>query len=591
MAAALVLVPTVAAMVSALRTPWAPTNDWALLELQVRAVGTADTPLLGAWSRFAWDHPGPWPFYLLALPYRLVPSEHGLLFAAAALNFVSIAACAAVALRRPRAQALVVLLGLAALQKGLGIAGLLDPWNPIQPILPFALYCLVCIELAVAPRGWMVPVAAAAGSFAIQAHVGFSQPVVLVGVVAFALSRLQAADASGSRWRWCPRPWRSVVGSLRSTMRSWPRSLRSVMRSAVRSWPQAIRSAARSVWRLRLRWRAALPTAIVLVLAWAPAAIDQVVGSGNAGKLARWAAGDDLGRGMGDLTEGRLPAGRVAGAASWLLDPVGIWLGRDDHTVAFGFDLLGERPVRLLLWLPVALAGVLAVGAVAARRGDRRPILCAAGIATAGVVATVTDLATARGAPVLWPFRWVAVVVMLVWVSIGWAVIAAIGAWARTGRLAVVGARGRALLRGTAAGALVALAAALVAATLWRGSLGQRPADALSDPIMRLVPAIVEHASNEELVVANSEIMIDEVDLGLPVILDRAGIPWIEMDDPRADGRPRYLLTRAAALEGLVGWAVDSGGAEVLASSGSRRPGEAPGTEVVLIRIEPEPAR
>ena len=44
----------------------------------------------------------------------------------------------ALALRRPRAQALVVLVGLAILERGLGVAGLSDPWNPILPIIPFA---------------------------------------------------------------------------------------------------------------------------------------------------------------------------------------------------------------------------------------------------------------------------------------------------------------------------------------------------------------------------------------------------------------------------------------------------------------------
>ena len=33
--------------VSALRHPWIPTNDWALIELRVREVGTGDTPLVG----------------------------------------------------------------------------------------------------------------------------------------------------------------------------------------------------------------------------------------------------------------------------------------------------------------------------------------------------------------------------------------------------------------------------------------------------------------------------------------------------------------------------------------------------------------
>jgi hypothetical protein len=550
-AAALVLVPTVAAMVSALRTPWVPTNDWALIELQVRAVGTSDTPLLGAWSRFGWDHPGPWLFYLLALPYRLVPSEHGLLFASAALNFASVAGCAALALRRTRAQALVLLVGLAVLQRGLGIVGLLDPWNPTQPILPFALYCLACLELAVAvaPRRWMLALAAATGSFAVQAHVGFTQPVLLVGLAAGAL----ALTRHGRGWR----------------------RLRSIARSGV-------------------RWRAVLPTAVVLAVAWLPVAIDQLWGSGNAGTMLRWAAGSDLGRGMGVATEGRLPAGRVADAAAWLLDPAGLWAGRDDHVVSFGLDLLGDRPPALLVWIPVALGVAVAVAARVVGRHDRRVILGVAGIAAAGVAATVTDLATARGAAVLWPFRWVAVVAMLVWVSLGWAVVAAVGAWARmrTERTGGMRARWRGPVRAVATAALVTLVAVPVAATVWRGSLGERPADteAASDPFVRLVPAIVEHTRDEDLVVANSKVMINEVDMGLPVVLDRAGVPWVEADDPRAEGQPRFTVTRATALEGIVGWVVATGEAELLARSGPPQGDEGPDSELVLLRIDPNPA-
>jgi hypothetical protein len=550
-AVALVLVPTVAAMVSALRTPWVPTNDWALIELEVRAVGTSDTPLVGAWSRFGWDHPGPWLFYLLALPYRLVPSEHGLLFASAALNFVSVAGCAALAMRRTRAQALVLLVGLAVLQRGLGIVGLLDSWNPTQPILPFALYCLVCLELAVAvaPRRWMLPLAAATGSFAVQAHVGFTQPVLLVGLATAVL----ALARQGSMWR----RLRSIAGS-------------------------------------GVPWRAALPTAVVLAVAWLPVAIDQLWGTGNAGMMLRWAAGSDLGRGMGAWTEGRLPAGRVADAAAWLLDPAGPWAGRDDHVVKFGLDLLGDRPPALLVWIPVALAAAVAIAARVVGRHDRRLILCVTGIAAAGVAATVTDLATARGAAVLWPFRWVAVVAMLVWVSIGWAVVAAVGAWARmrTERLGRMGDRWRGPARAVATASLVSLVAVPVAVTVWRGSLGERPADTevASDPFVRLVPAIVDHTRGEDLVVANSKVMLDEVDMGLPVVLDRAGVPWVEADDPRAEGQPRFVVTRATALEGLVGWVVATGEAELLARSGPPQGDEGPGTELVLLRLGPGPA-
>jgi hypothetical protein len=65
-AAALVLAVPVVAVASALRHPWVGITDWAQIETAVRDVGTADTPLVGAHSRFGWHHPGPWPYYLMA---------------------------------------------------------------------------------------------------------------------------------------------------------------------------------------------------------------------------------------------------------------------------------------------------------------------------------------------------------------------------------------------------------------------------------------------------------------------------------------------------------------------------------------------
>ncbi|MEZ5133502.1 MAG: hypothetical protein R2699_00170 [Acidimicrobiales bacterium] len=72
----------------ALGADWVPASDWALIEASVRDVGTAHTPLVGFFSRYGWFHPGPWPLYVLAVPYRLRglaasaahrrgPGEHG----------------------------------------------------------------------------------------------------------------------------------------------------------------------------------------------------------------------------------------------------------------------------------------------------------------------------------------------------------------------------------------------------------------------------------------------------------------------------------------------------------------------------------
>ena len=444
LAAALVLVPAVAAMASALRNSYVPTNDWALLELQVRAVGTGDTPLVGAWSRFGWDHPGPWPLYFMALPYRLVPAEHGLLFGAAAVNFVALAGCAALALRRPRAQALVVLVALAVLERGLGVGSLSDPWNPILPIIPFVAYCLLCIEIAVEPRRWMVPLAAAAGSFVVQAHVGFAQPVVLLGATTCGLAY----------WR----------------------------QRSNRDDPDAEAAPRRSLWSR------GLPTAVVLIVAWAPVVLDQVAGRGNVGRFARWVAGDDLGVPQSFASSGRLGGARVVRAAAWLLDPTGLWIGEFEVPHFLGFDLLGNGRPLILLWLPLTLGASLVLAKRLLGRTDGWRVLCVCGIAAAAAVATFTDLVTTRGAPVLWPFRWVAVVSMLTFVALGWAVVGTVVPAPDAG-----GRRAHAL-RGAAAAALVMLVAVPVVLTVWRGSLGQQPTDEVSDPVQRLEPVVLESA-------------------------------------------------------------------------------------------------
>ncbi len=566
-AAVLVLVPTVAAMASALRNPYYPSNDWALLELQVRAVGTGDTPLIGVWSRFGWDHPGPWPLYLMALPYRLVPAEHGLLFGASAVNFVAMACCAGLALRRERAQALVLLVGLAVLERGLGIAGLTDPWNPILPILPFALYCLLCIELSVAPRRWMLPAAVAAGSFVVQAHLGFAQPVVIVGAASFAV--------------WYLRRRREDPGSAAVAPQAADTSAAGDVTSDAPASEPVDPGTTAAAEHSRPLWRRALPTAIVFAVLWAPVALDQVAGQGNVGLIVRWVFGDDLGRPPNTWSVGRMSGERIRDAAAWLLDPAGLWIGEYEVPHAFGVDLLGSGNPRILVWLPLALGGAVLLARRIRSRDDRWLVLATAVVAAAGVVATFTDLKTARGAAVVWPFRWVAVVSMLAFVALGWAVVASV----MTTEGGRGGVRARAALRWAAIGVLVVLVAVPVASTVWRGTLGQQPVDETSDTLAQIAPEVVEQARDDDLVVTNSIIKIDPVELGLPVMLSRAGIDWIERDDPRAEGRPQLYLTGARALDGMLGLMIASGDAELLARSGPPGPGEGP--EIVLVRTLP----
>src|SRR4051794_9706740 len=92
--AVVVLAPFVALLVWALTTRVWSTGDVALTEIAVRDVGGVHTPLLGAYSRYGWHHPGPLYFMALAVPYRLLGSD-GSALAAGAVVVNAVAAAAA----------------------------------------------------------------------------------------------------------------------------------------------------------------------------------------------------------------------------------------------------------------------------------------------------------------------------------------------------------------------------------------------------------------------------------------------------------------------------------------------------------------
>jgi hypothetical protein len=534
LAAALVLVPALVAAVSALRHPWIPTNDWALIELQVRKVGTRDTPLTGVYSRYAWRHPGPLFLYALALPYRLVPADRGLLFATACVNLAATAGFVLVVIRYRRSQALVALFGLAILLRGFGIDQLSDPWNPTILIVPFALYTVLCLDIALGQARWPLPVAVGVGSFVVQSHVGLLQPVVLLGVVAVGL-------------RWVQH-------------------------------------------RPRLAWRPLLPTAGVLFAAWLAPLIDQVNGTGNLGRLARWSLGDDSGGGM--LTEGRLGGGQILDGSAWLLDPTGVWVGRFQPKQVYGVSLLAAGRPLVLLWIPVVLGLAFALARWAPMEAPaRRATVLAGVIAATGIVAVFTDLFTVRGGPVFHQFRWVVVAMMLVWISLGWAVAGVVTArfpWIDSGWPPAGGAgRARALALG---GLMVAAVAVPVGLAAWRGPVGRQPVQPASEALLRLVPAIEKYTRQEPLIAANSTLKINDKDLGLPVVLERAGIDWIEYDDPRASRYRSFLVGSLSMAESpLLTKAFADGSVVMLARSGPPPPGQPPESELVLLRFEPHP--
>ena len=85
-AAGLLAVPALVLLVRAARATWVPSSDWAAIEARTRDVWTSHASLVGPYSRYGWNHPGPLLFYVLAVPYRLLGSQPHGLFVGVALD-------------------------------------------------------------------------------------------------------------------------------------------------------------------------------------------------------------------------------------------------------------------------------------------------------------------------------------------------------------------------------------------------------------------------------------------------------------------------------------------------------------------------
>ena len=99
-----------------------------------------DTPLLGAWSRWHWNHPGPLLFWIAAPLYHLIGNV-GVLLTCTLLAAASSAGVVLVALRRGghTLGALSALL-VVVLTGAFGLGTLADPWNPFVALIPFLLF-------------------------------------------------------------------------------------------------------------------------------------------------------------------------------------------------------------------------------------------------------------------------------------------------------------------------------------------------------------------------------------------------------------------------------------------------------------------
>lgn len=192
-------------------------QDGALIDLRVRDILSNDTPLLGVYSQFGWNHPGPVLFWLLA-PFSWIAGGRGwgLLVGTAAIQAGTIACTCWIAWRHggPRWATFwgaVVVLSYAAT----GPWMLVEVWNPHLAFPLFILMLVMVWQAVVRPWSyiaWSVVI----GSMLIQLHVGYL--ALVGGLVAMVAVRLVLA------WRGGTRPdhlRRTVVGGVVGLLVLW----------------------------------------------------------------------------------------------------------------------------------------------------------------------------------------------------------------------------------------------------------------------------------------------------------------------------------------------------------------------------------
>ena len=195
-----VLLPTAVTCAALAHRTWDPAGDRAIQVLRILDVGTGRTPLTGSWSRFGWDHPGPIVFWALA-PFARLFGHRGVLVGVGMINAAALIV-APVAARRRGGWPLVgvVALGVTTLVAALGTDLLIDPWNPWVAVLPYLAFVMAAWCVLEGEHRWL-PVMVIAGTFAVQAHVGYFPLVLLVGIVTVAVGGVHVTRRERHGWQ------------------------------------------------------------------------------------------------------------------------------------------------------------------------------------------------------------------------------------------------------------------------------------------------------------------------------------------------------------------------------------------------------
>ena len=173
---------------------WQLVGDPAMEVLRALDLGHY-TPLIGVYSRFEWNHPGPAIYFLLAIPihignYIAMSVAYWAIF----LNLILIALAIAIILQSVGRLAALIL-GLCLILANInGVDDVSSVWNPAIA-LPFFALLLIITMFAWSNRYALLWISLL-GSIVIQLHVGYVIPVFSV-LLALLIARVNQRKNSG----------------------------------------------------------------------------------------------------------------------------------------------------------------------------------------------------------------------------------------------------------------------------------------------------------------------------------------------------------------------------------------------------------
>ncbi len=185
------LAPVIAVVIQRAGRPYLPMQDSAIIDLRVRDVLTFsnNTPLVGVYSHYWFNHPGPALFYVVApFAWLFGNAAWATLVGFALLQGLAIAWTGRLAFKTGGLQWTVVWVAIAVLAYvATGPVVLELPWNPSVAMPFFVLFLLQCWVVAQGSARRLIGLVFVA-SFLVQAHISYAILVLILG--AWAIVRL-----------------------------------------------------------------------------------------------------------------------------------------------------------------------------------------------------------------------------------------------------------------------------------------------------------------------------------------------------------------------------------------------------------------